>query len=51
MVVPTLATLLAHAARQRVGDACPSARAQLGDELEHFCVLLFGPGSLDNLVA
>lgn len=46
MVVPAFATLLSHAARQAVCDACPPTRTQFSHELEHLGILFLCPGPL-----
>ena len=49
MVVPAFATLLAQATAQMLGYERPAFGSVLGDELDDFGVLFFGPRTFDQI--
>lgn len=49
VIVPPLPTLLTDTTAKMSCDECPLFGAIFGDQLDHFVVLLFRPGSLDEV--
>ena len=47
VVVPALPTLLPDPTLQLLGDQSPTLGSVLPHQLDHFLVLLFGPGAFD----